>query len=59
MERNKVNNLSKEIGSLMRDKKIDEANKIKEEVSMIKNSIPDLEKEEEVLENKIKENNTK
>ena len=26
--RNKVNNLSKEIGSLMRDKKIDEANKI-------------------------------
>ena len=53
--RNKVNNLSKEIGSLMRDKKIDEANKIKEEVSMIKNSIPDLEKEEEVLENEIKE----
>ena len=53
--RNKVNNLSKEIGSLMRDKKIDEANKIKEEVSMIKNSIPELEKEEEVLENEIKE----
>ena len=53
--RNKVNNLSKEIGSLMRDKKIDEANKIKEEVSIIKNSIPDLEKEEEVLENEIKE----
>lgn len=53
--RNKVNNLSKEIGSLMRDKKIDEANKIKEEVSMIKNSIPDLEKEEEVLEHEIKE----
>ena len=52
--RNKVNNLSKEIGSLMRDKKIDEANKIKEEVSMIKNSIPDLEKEEEVLEHEIK-----
>jgi seryl-tRNA synthetase len=39
----------------MRDKKIDEANKIKEEVSIIKNSIPDLEKEEEVLENEIKE----
>ena len=53
--RNKVNNLSKEIGSLMRDKKIDEANKIKEDVSIIKNSIPDLEKEEEVLENEIKE----
>lgn len=51
-QENKVNNLSKEIGSLMRDKKIDEANKIKEEVSMIKNSIPDLEKEEEVLEKK-------
>ena len=31
--------------------------KLKEEVSMIKNSIPDLEKEEEVLENEIKEKN--
>ena len=26
----KINNLSKEIGTLMRDKKVDEANKIKE-----------------------------
>ena len=31
--RSKINNLSKEIGSLMRDKKIEEANNIKEEVS--------------------------
>ena len=51
----KKNKLSGEIGLLMKDKKIEEANKIKEEVSMIKNSIPELEKEEEVLENEIKE----
>ena len=29
-DRSKVNTLSKEIGSLMRDKKVEEANKIKE-----------------------------
>ena len=45
--RSKINNLSKEIGSLMRDKKIEEANNIKEEVSKIKSRIPELEKEEE------------
>ena len=39
--RSKINNLSKEIGSLMRDKKIEEANNIKEEVSKIKSRIPE------------------
>ena len=34
--RGKVNSLSKEIGNLMASKRIDEANKIKEEVSKIK-----------------------
>ena len=33
----------------MRDKKIDEANKIKEDVSIIKNSIPDLERKKKFL----------
>ena len=37
-DRSKVNTLSKEIGSLMREKKIEEANKIKEEVTSIKNN---------------------
>ena len=54
-DRSKVNTLSKEIGSLMRDKKVEEANKIKEEVSNIKKRIPELEKEEETLANEIKE----
>ena len=35
--RNKVNNLSKEIGSLMRDKKIDEANN--QIIDFVKHSI--------------------
>ena len=52
--RSKVNNLSKEIGSLMRDKKIEEANSIKEEVSSIKKRIPELEEEEIKLEEEIK-----
>ena len=52
--RGKVNALSKEIGNLMRDKKIDEANKVKEEVAEIKNKIPEMEKEEERLESEIK-----
>ena len=34
--RSKVNTLSKEIGTLMRDKNIDDANKIKKEVAKIK-----------------------
>ena len=54
-DRSKVNTLSKEIGSLMREKKIEEANKIKEEVTSIKNRIPELEKEEESLAKEIKE----
>ena len=53
--RSKINNLSKEIGTLMRDKKIEEANNIKEEVSKIKSRIPELEKEEESLEKEIRE----
>ena len=53
--RSKINTLSKEIGTLMRDKKLEEAAKIKEEVSEIKNRIPKLEEEEEHLEKEIKE----
>ena len=53
--RSKINTLSKEIGVLMRDKKIEEANKVKEEVANIKNKIPELEAEEENLEKEIKQ----
>ncbi len=53
--RSKLNSLSKEIGNLMRDKKIEQANKIKEEVSQIKNKIPQLEEEEQRLEKEIKQ----
>ncbi len=53
--RSKINTLSKEIGNLMRDKKVDEANKIKEEVASIKNKIPELEALEESLEKEIKQ----
>ena len=52
--RNKINTLSKEIGNLMRDKKVSEANKIKEEVAKIKNHISELECEEVRLEQEIK-----
>ncbi len=52
--RSMINALSKEIGNLMRDKKIDEASKIKDQVSTIKAKIPELEKEEERLEKEIK-----
>ena len=52
--RSKVNTLSKEIGNLMRDKKADEASKIKEEVAQIKKRIPQLENEEETLQAEIK-----
>lgn len=52
--RSKVNTLSKEIGNLMRNKDIDGANKIKEEVSNIKDKIPNLEQEER-LEKEIKD----
>ena len=53
--RNNLNTLSKEIGNLMRDKKTDEANQLKEKVSKIKERIPELETEEERLEKEIKE----
>lgn len=53
--RGKINGLSKEIGNLMRDKKIEEANKVKEEVANIKNKIPELEAKEIELEKSIKE----
>ena len=52
--RSKINNLSKEIGSLMRDKNVEAANKIKEEVAGIKDKIPELETEEEQLAKEIK-----
>ena len=52
--RSRVNSLSKEIGNLMRDKKIDEANNVKDEVSKIKEIIPKLEEEEEHLQEEIK-----
>ena len=53
-KRSKVNTLSKEIGNLMRDKKIDEANNIKNEVAAIKEDIPKLEERQEYLNNEIK-----
>lgn len=52
--RAKVNSLSKKIGALMREKRLDEAEKIKLEVAGIKERIPVLEKEEEELELEIK-----
>lgn len=52
--RSRVNALSKEIGNLMRDKKVDEANNVKDEVSKIKEMIPKLEEEEEHLQEEIK-----
>ena len=48
------NKLSASIGELMRDKKIDEANKIKEQVAEMSKEIPELEKEEEKLEEQVK-----
>jgi len=53
-KRSKVNSLSKKIGNLMRDKKIDEANNIKNEVAAIKEDIPKLEERQEYLNNEIK-----
>ena len=52
MERNEK---SSKIGALMRDKKIDEANNIKEEVSGINDKIKSLEEEENDLNVKIKD----
>ena len=49
------NKLSSEIGALMRDKKIEEANKIKEQVSSMNNEIDELTKREDELSKLIKE----
>ena len=43
------NSISKEIGTLMREKNIDEANKKKEEVANINKKLEDIEKEEATL----------
>ena len=53
--RNLKNEKSKEIGFLMRDKKIEEANKLKEEISKYTEKIEELTKKEEELENTIRE----
>ena len=53
-KRNKVNSLSKEIGSLMREGKKDEADKIKEEINVIKEDLPKLEERQEYLDAEIK-----
>ena len=53
-KRSSINTLSREIGNLMRNKDIDGANKIKEEVALIKESIPKLEEEEIALEKEIR-----
>lgn len=53
--RNERNILSKEIGNLMRDKKVEEANNYKNRVTNINNELVNLEAEEEELANKIKE----
>ena len=54
-KRKMVNQLSKEIGTLMRDKNIKEANKVKNKVADYKRDIPLLEESEKDLEVKIKE----
>ena len=53
--RNKRNTTSKEIGLLMKDKKVKEANKKKEEVSEINNKLEELEVKEEELAKQVKE----
>ncbi len=49
------NKKSGEIGLLMREKKIDEANKVKEEISKMADDIKNLEDEQEKLQKEIKE----
>ena len=51
--RGNKNKMSSKIGELMRDKKIDEANKIKNEVSSMQSEIESLEAKEVELEEKI------
>ena len=53
--RSEKNKLSSSIGELMRNKKIDEANKTKEKVSSMHKEIEDLENRELELEQKIKD----
>ena len=53
--RNLKNSKSSEIGSLMRDKKIDEANALKEEISSYNDKIKELGEEEEKLAHDIKD----
>ena len=48
------NEKSSEIGALMRDKKIDEANKVKEEIANYGKEIEELEQKEQDLEQEIK-----
>ena len=52
--RSEKNKLSAQIGALMRDKKIDEANNIKAQVTDMQNEITRLEEREAELEEKIK-----
>ena len=49
------NKMSGEIGKLMKDKKIDEANKIKEEIAKMAQDITSLEEEQEKLTKEIKD----
>ena len=52
--RAKRNTMSSQIGALMRDKKIEEANKVKQEVADIAKMLPELEAKETELQAKIK-----
>lgn len=49
------NSISSEIGTLMRDKKIDEANSKKEEVTKINEKLISIEEDEEKLSNELRE----
>ena len=49
------NTKSSEIGSLMREKKIEEANKIKEELASYNNKLLEIEKLEETYQKQLKE----
>jgi len=53
--RSEKNKLSQEIGSLMKEKKIDDANVLKEEVAKISNEIMELEEKEAKLSDEIRQ----
>ena len=53
--RGEKNKLSSEVGALMRDKKVDEANEVKKKVSEMQSEIEELGKKEAELEVKIKD----